>query len=90
MRGLLPYDACCESWQDERQGAGLRRQWQAGVAGQVPPASRKYLDTYTYNQHPTHSLVLDPVTDYEKIARIGEGTFGVVYKARERSTGQVR
>lgn len=32
---------------------------------------------------------LDPVTDYEKIRRIGEGTFGVVYKARDRRTGEI-
>ena len=33
--------------------------------------------------------VLDPVTAFEKIKRIGEGTYGVVYKARDRRTGEV-
>ena len=32
--------------------------------------------------------VVDPVTAYEKIKRIGEGTYGVVYKARDRRTGE--
>ena len=27
------------------------------------------------------------VTQYEKICRIGEGTYGIVYKARNRHTG---
>ncbi|GMH38202.1 hypothetical protein BSKO_06086 [Bryopsis sp. KO-2023] len=33
--------------------------------------------------------VLSSVTVYEKIARVGEGTYGVVYKARHRTTGQL-
>lgn len=33
--------------------------------------------------------VVDSVHDYEKIKRIGEGTFGVVYKARDRRTGEI-
>lgn len=33
--------------------------------------------------------VVSPVTVYEKIARVGEGTYGVVYKARHRTTGQL-
>lgn len=33
--------------------------------------------------------MLDDVQDYEKIHRIGEGTYGVVYKARDRATGQI-
>lgn len=38
---------------------------------------------------PTSLPVRDPVTNYEKIKRIGEGTYGVVYKARDRTTGEV-
>lgn len=33
--------------------------------------------------------VVDAVSEYEKLHRIGEGTYGVVYKARERKTGEV-
>ncbi|MEW5300956.1 MAG: hypothetical protein WDW36_003843 [Sanguina aurantia] len=33
--------------------------------------------------------VVDSVTNYEKLHRIGEGTYGVVYKARDRSTGEI-
>ncbi|PSC68206.1 cyclin-dependent kinase G-2-like isoform X1 [Micractinium conductrix] len=33
--------------------------------------------------------VVDPVGEYEKIKRIGEGTFGVVYKAKDRRTGEL-
>lgn len=38
---------------------------------------------------PTALPVRDPVTNYEKIKRIGEGTYGVVYKARDRTTGEI-
>ncbi|GLC35621.1 hypothetical protein PLESTF_001395400 [Pleodorina starrii] len=37
----------------------------------------------------TRFPVLDPVNNFEKLHRIGEGTYGVVYKARDRSTGEV-
>jgi serine/threonine protein kinase len=30
-----------------------------------------------------------PVHDYEKMRRVGEGTYGIVYQARHRSTGEV-
>ncbi|KAI7842421.1 hypothetical protein COHA_004060 [Chlorella ohadii] len=33
--------------------------------------------------------VLDAVADYEKIKRIGEGTFGIVYKARDKRSGEL-
>lgn len=33
--------------------------------------------------------VFDSVSNYEKVHRIGEGTYGVVYKARDRTTGEV-
>eukprot|EP00803_Ostreobium_quekettii_P004303 evm.model.scf_3792.1 EVM.evm.TU.scf_3792.1 scf_3792:2804-11246(-) len=33
--------------------------------------------------------VLNPVTQYEKVHRIGEGTYGVVYKARHRQSGEL-
>ncbi|KAF8066222.1 cdk10 [Scenedesmus sp. PABB004] len=33
--------------------------------------------------------VLDPVQEYEKLHRIGEGTYGVVYKARHIPTGEI-
>jgi serine/threonine protein kinase len=33
--------------------------------------------------------VIDAVTDYEKLNRVGEGTYGVVYKSRHTPTGQV-
>eukprot|EP00775_Hariotina_reticulata_P010109 gene10109-10265_t len=40
--------------------------------------------------HHQQSLpVVDSVLDYEKLHRIGEGTYGVVYKARHIHTGQV-
>lgn len=41
---------------------------------------------------PTRKLelpVVDSVADYEKIRRIGEGTYGVVYAAKHRPTGKV-
>ena len=28
-----------------------------------------------------------PVTDFEKLNRIGEGTYGIVYRARDTRTG---
>ena len=28
-----------------------------------------------------------PVTDFEKLNRIGEGTYGIVYRARDTKTG---
>lgn len=34
------------------------------------------------------SVVSMSVGDYEKIEKIGEGTYGVVYKARSKKTGQ--
>ena len=33
--------------------------------------------------------VLDGVHKFEKIGRVGEGTYGVVYKARDRRTGEI-
>lgn len=33
--------------------------------------------------------VLDPVSNYEKLHRIGEGTYGVVYKAKDTTTGEI-
>lgn len=46
-------------------------------------------------QHPLHDLdqelpVLDPVGDYEKIKRIGEGTFGIVCERRAGRRGSTR
>ncbi|GFR47517.1 hypothetical protein Agub_g9139, partial [Astrephomene gubernaculifera] len=38
---------------------------------------------------PSPLPVNDPVSNYEKLHRIGEGTYGVVYKARDRTTGEV-
>ena len=29
-----------------------------------------------------------PVTDFEKLNRIGEGTYGIVYRARDTKTGK--
>eukprot|EP01112_Ceratiomyxa_fruticulosa_P023498 TRINITY_DN8_c0_g1_i1.p1 TRINITY_DN8_c0_g1~~TRINITY_DN8_c0_g1_i1.p1 ORF type:complete len:300 (-),score=58.10 TRINITY_DN8_c0_g1_i1:217-1116(-) len=31
----------------------------------------------------------NPLTRYEKLEKLGEGTYGVVYKAKERSTGRI-
>jgi cyclin-dependent kinase 2 len=34
------------------------------------------------------TLTVVPILQYEKVEKIGEGTYGVVYKARDRITGQ--
>mmetsp|Transcript_917 Transcript_917/g.1290 ORF Transcript_917/g.1290 Transcript_917/m.1290 type:complete len:291 (+) Transcript_917:87-959(+) len=45
-----------------------------------------YLDEIKEKEN---SYICDSVLRYEKICRIGEGTYGVVYKARDRRTGQI-
>jgi len=32
---------------------------------------------------------LEPVEKFQKLEKIGEGTYGVVYKAKDRQTGEV-
>uniref|UniRef100_A0A7S2ZMT4 Protein kinase domain-containing protein n=1 Tax=Rhodosorus marinus TaxID=101924 RepID=A0A7S2ZMT4_9RHOD len=31
----------------------------------------------------------EPVEKYEKLSRVGEGTYGVVYRARDKKTGEI-
>ena len=33
--------------------------------------------------------MVDPVEKFQKIEKVGEGTYGVVYKAKDRATGKV-
>lgn len=35
------------------------------------------------------SLDVDVVDKFQKIGKIGEGTYGVVYKARDKETGRL-
>ncbi|CAG0911591.1 unnamed protein product, partial [Cyprideis torosa] len=30
-----------------------------------------------------------PVTDFEKLNRIGEGTYGIVYRVRDKASGEI-
>jgi len=41
----------------------------------------------TNEQKKTKNLSLQLIQQYEKVEKIGEGTYGVVYKARDRATG---
>lgn len=46
----------------------------------------------THQQQATHAHlpVFDPVLDYEKLHRLGEGTYGVVYKGTTMCNVQAR
>lgn len=47
------------------------------------PAVTPQVDSqHQQQQAPLHLPVLDSVLDYEKLHRIGEGTYGVVYKGK--------
>ena len=57
-----------------------------------PPPPTKPTHIYTHplmSEQTTGLAVLDGVHDFEKIGRVGEGTYGVVYKARDRRSGDV-
>ena len=51
-----------------------------------PPISK--VANYSRGPETAHRAVIMSVGDYEKIEKIGEGTYGVVYKARSKRTGQ--
>lgn len=55
---------------------------------QQQPQKQQQQQQAAANQKPPLP-VLDSVLDYEKLHRIGEGTYGVVYKARHIPTGQI-
>lgn len=35
------------------------------------------------------SRMFNSIDDYERLEKIGEGTYGVVYKARAKTTGEI-
>ncbi len=65
--------------QQRKGGSEMERQHQSDTQQQQ------------HSQHDEEPLpVVDPVhNEYEKLHRIGEGTYGVVYKARHIPTGRI-
>lgn len=59
------------------------------AARRSPAAAHAEVVPQQQQQTHAHLPVLDSVLDYEKLHRIGEGTYGVVYKARHMPTGQI-
>ena len=60
------------------------KSWRESRTGDVRRASeKKGLILYSTQRALTMSI-----NDYEKLEKIGEGTYGVVYKARSKTTGQ--
>lgn len=37
----------------------------------------------------TWPAMMEPMENFQKIEKIGEGTYGVVYKAKDKQTGDV-
>ena len=55
----------------------------------VRPTSNKPHVLVRSDRHKADPAGRAPTLQYEKIDKIGEGTYGVVYKARDRKDGQI-